>query len=174
MSDFELSELVRGALGIENRGMGYNSTFVIHALPSIVDDGFGGYFQPGILFINDFANRGGENEWYTAMNNIGMLKGIGYDVYYVNGPSSGVGNGLGGRATSALLSGYDVLIYTSSYLSTNLLANGASGIAVGMATAIPPHNVAEVCDGSGAECPLDDVRPVDSLCRPAGGCPPRK
>ena len=28
----------------------------------------------------------------------------------------------------------------------NLLANGASGIAVGMATAIPPHNVGEVCD----------------------------
>ncbi|HWK48116.1 MAG TPA: DNA topoisomerase IV subunit A [Stellaceae bacterium] len=29
----------------------------------------------------------------------------------------------------------------------NLLANGASGIAVGMATSIPPHNVGELCDG---------------------------
>lgn len=29
----------------------------------------------------------------------------------------------------------------------NLLANGASGIAVGMATNIPPHNVSELCDG---------------------------
>jgi DNA gyrase subunit A len=29
----------------------------------------------------------------------------------------------------------------------NLLINGASGIAVGMATNIPPHNLAEVCDG---------------------------
>ncbi len=28
----------------------------------------------------------------------------------------------------------------------NLLANGATGIAVGMATSIPPHNVAELCD----------------------------
>jgi topoisomerase-4 subunit A len=28
----------------------------------------------------------------------------------------------------------------------NLLANGATGIAVGMATSIPPHNVAEICD----------------------------
>lgn len=28
----------------------------------------------------------------------------------------------------------------------NLLVNGASGIAVGMATNIPPHNVSEVCD----------------------------
>ncbi|ODR99033.1 DNA topoisomerase IV subunit A [Methyloceanibacter methanicus] len=30
----------------------------------------------------------------------------------------------------------------------NLLANGASGIAVGMATNIPPHNVAELCDAA--------------------------
>src|SRR5215468_2529216 len=30
----------------------------------------------------------------------------------------------------------------------NLLANGAQGIAVGMATAIPPHNVAEICDAA--------------------------
>ena len=29
----------------------------------------------------------------------------------------------------------------------NLLANGAAGIAVGMATSIPPHNVAELIDG---------------------------
>ncbi len=29
----------------------------------------------------------------------------------------------------------------------NLLINGASGIAVGMATNIPPHNLSEVCDG---------------------------
>src|SRR6185312_2354075 len=30
----------------------------------------------------------------------------------------------------------------------NLLANGASGIAVGMATNIPPHNAAELCDAA--------------------------
>ncbi len=29
----------------------------------------------------------------------------------------------------------------------NLLCNGSSGIAVGMATNIPPHNLSEVCDG---------------------------
>ncbi len=33
-------------------------------------------------------------------------------------------------------------------LFPNLLANGASGIAVGMATSIPPHNVAEVLDAA--------------------------
>ncbi len=30
----------------------------------------------------------------------------------------------------------------------NMLANGAQGIAVGMATSIPPHNVAELCDAA--------------------------
>jgi len=32
-------------------------------------------------------------------------------------------------------------------LRPNLLVNGASVIAVGMATNIPPHNRGEVCDG---------------------------
>jgi topoisomerase-4 subunit A len=30
----------------------------------------------------------------------------------------------------------------------NLLANGSTGIAVGMATSIPPHNAAEICDAA--------------------------
>ena len=30
----------------------------------------------------------------------------------------------------------------------NLLANGAQGIAVGMATSVPPHNVAELLDAA--------------------------
>ena len=30
----------------------------------------------------------------------------------------------------------------------NLLANGSQGIAVGMATSVPPHNVAEICDAA--------------------------
>lgn len=34
-------------------------------------------------------------------------------------------------------------------LFPNLLANGASGIAVGMATSIPPHNVTELIDAAG-------------------------
>ena len=44
----------------------------------------------------------------------------------------------------------------------NLLANGSSGIAVGMATNIPPHNVGELCDGllhviKNPECTNDDL-----------------
>ncbi len=44
----------------------------------------------------------------------------------------------------------------------NLLANGASGIAVGMATNLPPHNVGEVCDAlvlmiEDPECGFKDI-----------------
>jgi topoisomerase IV subunit A len=44
----------------------------------------------------------------------------------------------------------------------NLLANGAAGIAVGMATSIPPHNVGEICDAlthliDHPECSVDDL-----------------
>ena len=104
--------------------MGYNSTFTIHALPSIRPDGEGGFEHPGILFLNDFANRGGENEWYTALNNIGLLVGEDYDVYYTNGPSSGVSNGIGGRANHLLLTDYDDILYTSGDLGAFTISNG--------------------------------------------------
>jgi hypothetical protein len=104
--------------------MGYNSTFTVRALPSIRSDGLGGYEQPEILFINDFANRGGENEWYTALNNLSLLVDEDYDVYYVNGPPSGVGNGIGGRANAQLLSGYTDILYTCGNLGVNTIANG--------------------------------------------------
>jgi DNA gyrase subunit A len=46
----------------------------------------------------------------------------------------------------------------------NLLLNGASGIAVGMATNIPPHNLGELCDG--ISCLIDDPEAtVDDLIR---------
>src|SRR5688500_11666661 len=45
-------------------------------------------------------------------------------------------------------------------LVPNLLANGASGIAVGMATSIPPHNVAELVDA--ASHLIDNPKAEDS------------
>ncbi len=39
----------------------------------------------------------------------------------------------------------------------NLLVNGSSGIAVGMATNIPPHNLGEICDGACALIDNPDV-----------------
>ena len=66
------------------------------------------------------------------------------------------------QATADLMAGLDdgTVDYKPTYngeeeepeifpgLFPNLLANGASGIAVGMATSIPPHNVAEVIDAA--------------------------
>ncbi|WP_142846960.1 DNA topoisomerase IV subunit A [Telmatospirillum sp. J64-1] len=47
----------------------------------------------------------------------------------------------------------------------NLLANGSSGIAVGMATNIPPHNVGELCDAlvyliAHPDCAVDALLPL--------------
>lgn len=44
----------------------------------------------------------------------------------------------------------------------NLLVNGSNGIAVGMATSIPPHNMAEVCEAviriiDDPDCTVDDI-----------------
>ncbi|HEX2193476.1 MAG TPA: DNA gyrase subunit A, partial [Candidatus Limnocylindria bacterium] len=45
----------------------------------------------------------------------------------------------------------------------NLLVNGSSGIAVGMATNIPPHNLSEICDAISALIENPELT-VDDLC----------
>jgi len=99
----------------------YPADFVVRALPTVWSE-YGD--QPDILIWNDFVDRGADNEWRLALNNMGLHQGVDYDVYATNGPSSGVGNGLGGRATSAQLSEYQTLLYSSGDLSVNLLSNG--------------------------------------------------
>jgi len=98
----------------------YNTAFQVHALPTVDADGN----YPEVLFWNDFANRGGENEWYTALNNLGLQHGVHYDSYYTNGPSSGQGNGLGGRATYNQIQDYTDLLYTSGDLGAYTISNG--------------------------------------------------
>ena len=44
----------------------------------------------------------------------------------------------------------------------DLLVNGASGIAVGMATNMPPHNLSEVVDGTTAYIDNKDIE-IDEL-----------
>ena len=54
------------------------------------------------------------------------------------------------KETVDFLPNYDDSLLEPAILPTNipnLLVNGSSGIAVGMATNIPPHNLSEVCDG---------------------------
>src|SRR3954466_7279591 len=50
----------------------------------------------------------------------------------------------------------------------NLLVNGATGIAVGMATNIPPHNLGEVCTALGKLLDNEDIT-VAQLCRSIKG-----
>jgi DNA gyrase subunit A len=45
----------------------------------------------------------------------------------------------------------------------NLLINGSSGIAVGMATNIPPHNLTEVCDGAAAYIDNENITNAELL-----------
>src|ERR1700744_805204 len=62
----------------------------------------------------------------------------------------------------------------------NLLANGSQGIAVGMATSIPPHNAAELCDAALhlIDHPNAKSRNLLKFVRgpdfPTGGRPPRR
>ncbi len=45
----------------------------------------------------------------------------------------------------------------------NLLVNGSSGIAVGMATNMPPHNIGEVCDATIALIDNPDLQPIELM-----------
>ncbi len=61
---------------------------------------------------------------------------------------------------------YDDTLQEPVYLPArfpNLLANGSAGIAVGMATNIPPHNLNEVVDACIAVLDNQDLRPSDLL-----------
>ncbi len=54
------------------------------------------------------------------------------------------------KETVQFVDNFDGTLQEPSFLPAkvpNLLINGSSGIAVGMATNIPPHNLSEVCDG---------------------------
>ncbi len=92
--------------------MGYNSLFTVRALPGIRSDGFGGFEQPEILYIR-FTDHGGEQEWFSALNNIGLRVDDDYDVYYINSNNCLYGNGIGGRASSIMLTDYDDILFSS-------------------------------------------------------------
>lgn len=64
------------------------------------------------------------------------------------------------KDTVAFRPNYDESVYEPTVLPArypNLLVNGASGIAVGMATNIPPHNLGEVIDGCFAYLDNPDI-----------------
>lgn len=103
--------------------LAYNQDFTVNALPSITGTP-GNYSQPEVLFWNDFARRGGEEEWFSALDQLGYVLGSDYDLYMTTGPSSGVGNGLGGRAAVDQIANYNTMLYTSGNLAQYTISNG--------------------------------------------------
>ncbi len=69
------------------------------------------------------------------------------------------------KETIDFVPNFDDSLQEPSVLPTllpNLLLNGAAGIAVGMATNIPPHNLGEICDGiayliDNPDAPIEDL-----------------
>ena len=72
------------------------------------------------------------------------------------------------KDTVDLVPNYDETLEEPTVLPAklpNLLLNGSSGIAVGMATNIPPHNLGELCDGIDHYVRHRDTCTVDDLMR---------
>ena len=101
--------------------MRYPGAFTVNCLPSIMSTGGS---QPTLLFWNDFGFRGGEDEWYNVWRHLGMDRGVNYDVFNTHGPTSGAGNGLGGRATVSQIAGYANMLYSAGDLGSPTLSNG--------------------------------------------------
>ena len=105
----------------------YSRTFTVRGLPSITDTAGS---QPTKLVYNDYGRRGGENDFLSMMGQLGFTEGTDYDTYTVQGPTSGVSNGIGSAgahgATPDQLAGYDTIIHLTGNLSTFLLSNGTA------------------------------------------------
>ncbi len=101
--------------------MAYPNVFTVRALPTLFDTHGN---QPEILFWNDAPDRGRDAQWFYALGTLGYNEHNDYDLYETNGASSGVGNGLGGRATPQTIGGYGQLLYTCGDLATYTMSNG--------------------------------------------------
>lgn len=100
----------------------FHRDFTVRALPTQFGPEPGD--QPSILIWDDAGSAEMAERWRFALANLGLRVGMDYDLFVTRGASSGVGNGLGGRATSLQLSGYQTLLYTCGSLGTSLLGNG--------------------------------------------------
>lgn len=135
-----------------------NSAFKKSA--KIVGDVMGGYHPHGdqaiydamVRLAQDFSSR---YPLVDGQGNFGNIDGDGAAAYrYTEARLTEVAQLLlqdVEESTVDFRPNYDGTLEEPSVLPgafPNLLANGSSGIAVGMATSIPPHNVAELCDAA--------------------------
>jgi len=135
---FEAADLLQGDLGLtrlpvdtlgyhdfgNSSAMGtvFDQEFQVRALPTLLSATPGD--QPLVLFWFDAEDEDELSRWLFALGHSGRLRGDGYDIYRTQAARSGVGNGLGARASSALLDGYQTLLYTCDDLASYTLSNG--------------------------------------------------
>ena len=96
-------------------------SFTVRCLPTVFDATGS---QPQMLLWNDQGSRGAEDEWQALLLLLKAYEGQYCDVFTTRAPASGLGNGLGGRATVAQLAGYTDLLYTSGDVGAYTLSNG--------------------------------------------------
>ena len=75
----------------------YPVAYEMRALPTVNSPSPGDH--PLFLVVNDNPGRGADNEWDFALGGYGYVEGRDFDLYRVKEPASGLGNGIGGRAT---------------------------------------------------------------------------
>jgi hypothetical protein len=102
--------------------MAYDPGFTVRALPSVRWSYQDALEQDATILL--WLDGGDLETWYEALQAAPYFVGGGYDIFQTRGPSSGVGNGLGSRATVEVLDGYRTLLYSSGMLSSLTICNG--------------------------------------------------
>ena len=112
--------------------------------------GDGAVYDTMVRLAQDFSMR---NPLLEGQGNFGSIDGDGpAAMRYTEVRMAAIGEGMMAditRDTVAFADNFDGTLKEPLVLPSkipNLLVNGASGIAVGMSTSIPPHNLGEICD----------------------------
>ena len=103
----------------------YDHRFTARALPSLRSDGDAGD-HPRLLVWADHGDDELLDVWIGMMTSLDFAEGVNFDIYRTASPSSRLGNGLGGRATAAVLDGYGAILYDSGNLTGHAVLSGGS------------------------------------------------
>jgi hypothetical protein len=100
----------------------YGQDFTVRALPSLEETTPGELFQPVSTLV--WLDAYDTDAWFSSFDLMEIRPGHQFDLFITRSPSSGVGNGLGSRATAAQLDGYSGMLYSAGSLSTFTICNG--------------------------------------------------
>nr|MEE4266792.1 T9SS type A sorting domain-containing protein [Candidatus Krumholzibacteria bacterium] len=93
----------------------YDHKFTVRALPSVVVGGLNPaqLVNPDILFWDDSGDLNMARRWHAALVQLYLYPGVDYDFYVTKGAALDAGNGLGERASAAILASYEHIVYSS-------------------------------------------------------------